>query len=93
MFQSRYLRTSAHRFRADEPWLPLLIGLCLALTITVGCEKKPPKNEASTEAQVDIPDPLVVLLVGDSELGPRISRQWSARRDGKLTIIDQTIVE
>lgn len=43
--------------------------------------------------QVDVPDPLVVLVVGETELGPRIARQWSARRDGKLTIIDKSIGE
>jgi ABC-type glycerol-3-phosphate transport system substrate-binding protein len=93
MLLSRYLRQSASRFKLAGQWLPILLGLCLALTLTVGCEKKPTQIEDEGETQVDIPDPLVVLVVGEPELGTRIVRQWSARRDGEVTIIDQTIGE
>jgi ABC-type glycerol-3-phosphate transport system substrate-binding protein len=78
--------TQTNQFRI----LATLIPICLMLALTVGCEKQKPKPDpAAAEEVVDTPDPITLLIIGDPDLGQRVSRQWSARRDGKLTIVDQ----
>ena len=55
-----------------------------------GCKPDPvagPEPDNGSDS-MPAPDPLSVLVVGDAELGPRIKRQWSAERDGILTIVD-----
>ncbi len=46
-----------------------------------------------TDAQVAPPDPLTVLIIDAPEIGSQIKRQWRARRDGQLTVVDQTLGE
>ena len=59
----------------------------------VGCEKKIEQNDDASAVAAEIPDDLTVLLVGEPVLGSRIKRQWSARRDGTLSIKNQTVAE
>ena len=71
----------------------LLLILAFLLSAVTGCKNN---IESSDDEQVDVvyaPNPLKVLVVGEAQLGPRIARQWSARRDGKLTIVDKTLEE
>lgn len=86
-----FLQNVNLQFRPSTRWRPIVFGLCLALTSAIGCESKPARNDELVESQIDTPDPLNVLVVGDPELGQRVARQWSARRDGKLTIVNQTL--
>ncbi len=86
-------RRTCFRLPPFARWLPILIGLCFVVSLIPGCQKTPDSRDEPVDVQIDIPDPLCVLVVGDSELGQRVARQWSARRDGKLTVIDQSIAE
>ena len=70
-----------------------LLGICLVVMMASGCNKKAAPVDEVVEQQIDIPDPMVLFVVGDPGLGKRVARQWSARRDGELTIIDQTVAE
>ena len=84
--------------RASARWvfvnrICLFACFCLVLSSLVGCKPEPDTGTQAVEEEVAIPDPLTVLVIGDAPLGQRISRQWSARRDGELTIVDQSISE
>ncbi len=67
--------------------------IAIVICIGVGCEKKSTSVEESETVKVEIPDELTLLVVGDEDLGGRIKRQWSARRDGQMKIQNQTIAE
>ncbi len=67
----------------------LLFAFVLSAT---GCNKESQEVEQGGETFIEIPEPLTVLVVGDSGLGPRLERQWAARKDGELTIVDVTLV-
>lgn len=64
-------------------WLILLAGL---LIVWPGCSRNEETPVAPTEQTITTLNPLTMLVVGDDQLGGRIARQWSARRDGKLNI-------
>lgn len=73
----------------------LVFWLCLLFSVIVsagGCktETKPDSDEAEIEVAIDPPEPMTMVVVGDPNLGPIIQRQWAARRDGVLTIVDLT---
>lgn len=93
MLLSQKIQESGSKFKRANQWLQIVFGACLALPLTLGCEQKPIPSNDVVEEEVEAPDPLVVLMIGEPNLGQRVSRQWSARRDGKLTIIDQTVEE
>lgn len=61
--------------------------------IAVGCTKSDSSGDKKTKPEVVefiAPDPLTVMVIGDENLGPRIKRQWAARRDGEMTIVDSS---
>lgn len=63
--------------------------LLTGLWLVVGCSPGtagPGDEEVVEEYQPPPPDPLDILVVGDEGIGARLERQWSARRDGKLTV-------
>ena len=65
------------------------IAVAVCCLFAVGCTKskiEDPGEEAAVEFVA--PDPLTLLVVGDEELGPRIKRQWAARQDGVITVVD-----
>lgn len=72
-----------------SPYLFLVASLLIAVAICAGC-----KTEAKPKAKAPVtelpPDPLTLMVVGDAELGPIVKRQWAARRDGVLTIVDES---
>ena len=64
-------------------------SMCCLLGL--GCSKSKTEVEnQDEEAVVEFvaPDPLTLLVVGDKQLGPRIKRQWAARQDGVITVVD-----
>ena len=66
----------------------LLIGL-------TGCPK-PDDGQSSkkpTTLTVAPPDALKLLVIGDTEIGPKLVRQWKAHLDGELTIENQAQIE
>ena len=65
------------------------IAVAVCCLFAVGCTKskiEDPGEEAAVEFVA--PDPLTLLVVGDEQLGPRIKRQWAARQDGVITVVD-----
>lgn len=63
----------------------LLVGL-------LGCPAptKPTANDDSVD-EVAAPPPLSLLIVDTPDIAPLITRQWSARRDGKLTTTEMSV--
>jgi len=70
----------------------MLLAVCCT-----GCqpEDSAESEAVETEASVEVsqPDPLTILIVDAAELGPQIKRQWRARRDGEVTVLDVTATE
>lgn len=84
--------------RYTRQWLiaafALLIGLALTLAATPGCSRPESGDEvAANNEKPSPPETISVLIVGDSQIGPAIKRQWSARRDGELDVRDMTVRE
>ena len=70
--------------------IPAMLSCCLAL----GCSKsKTETDNQADQAAIEFvaPDPLKLLVVGDDQLGPRIKRQWAARQDGAITVVDLSV--
>ena len=68
----------------------LLIGFFL-LSGLAGCnETVEPEQKVAAPVAVK-PDPLVMLVVGELEVGNRIARQWQALEDGELEIIGMSV--
>ncbi len=85
VFNKKFKRPGGQPLAAAV-WLLFLV----ATLACCGCKPDPdaaPDLDNGSDS-MPAPDPLSVLIVGDAELGSRIKRQWSAERDGKLTIID-----
>ena len=87
--------------RTRQNFHSLLTQVCVALSLLVllvsGCqpvasEADPAESVKSAEQEAAIeestPDPLTVLIIDAPELGAQIKRQWQARRDGALTMVD-----
>ena len=55
----------------------LFIGI-FALSALVGCNETVEPKKDELETVVVVPDPLVMLVVGDADVGERIARQWRA---------------
>jgi multiple sugar transport system substrate-binding protein len=67
----------------------LLAVLPLAVLLTAGCPSTTETPQAVDDFETAAPDPLTALIIGEPEMGQRIARQWRARMDGQLDIIDQ----
>lgn len=77
-FSKRRFRTLARLFHLA----------CVATLVSCyGCGANPePKEVEETEEVVYAPNPIKMLVVGDDVIGPRIVRQWKARRDGVIEL-------
>jgi len=73
----------------------LMIFLGFTVVLVSGCKQAQSEaNNSEDEVEIyETPDPLTALVIGDVDLGARMKRQWSARRDGELTIVDSTVAE
>ena len=67
--------------------------LLLALICLSGCETTEPESTEIDQDAVVRPPSMQLLVIGDSQLGEIISRQWSARQDGDLTVVTQSTEE
>ena len=66
--------------------MSLLIGL-------TGCpvaDDGPAKQKPLTVAP---PDAIKLLVIGDTEIGPKLVRQWKAHQDGQLSVENQSQAE
>ena len=66
--------------------MSLLIGL-------TGCpvaDDRPAKQKPLTVAP---PDAIKLLVIGDTEIGPKLVRQWKAHQDGQLSVENQSQAE
>ena len=69
--------------------------LASLLIVLTGCEKsddRQPSKKTTTLTPAP-PDPLKLLVIGDTEIGPKLVRQWKAHQDGELNIENQTQAE
>jgi ABC-type glycerol-3-phosphate transport system substrate-binding protein len=64
----------------------LLVLLCIAL---VGCKKQQETKPKET-AQSAVPRPLRVAIVDDPALAAIVQRQWKARTEGELSLVELT---
>jgi ABC-type glycerol-3-phosphate transport system substrate-binding protein len=67
--------------------------LSIILLLLAGCQpgsSEPDSSEEDVVIEVTPPDPLTLLIIDAPELGSQIKRQWRARRDGELTVLNQT---
>ncbi|MGY8750243.1 MAG: hypothetical protein ACKVHR_19555 [Pirellulales bacterium] len=68
----------------------LFIGI-FALSALVGCNETVEPKKDDLETAVVVPDPLVMLVVGDADVGERIARQWRALEDGELELVGMSV--
>ena len=68
----------------------LFIGI-FALSALVGCNETVEPKKDELETVVVVPDPLVMLVVGDADVGERIARQWRALEDGELELVGMSV--
>jgi hypothetical protein len=64
------------------------------LLLLVGCDSRDTvdlADEEQVEVAIRTPDPLKLVAIGMPDFGAEVARQWSARRDGELTIEHVTI--
>lgn len=65
--------------------------LVLAVTLMVGCKPKietDPENETVTLLP---PDPMIMMVIGEPDIGAKISREWAAERTGEITLIEMPV--
>lgn len=74
--------------KKSVPVAILLIGMVIAL---LGCNETEELKPEFVEPVAVKPDPLAMLVVGEKGGGERIARQWRAREDGELEIIEISI--
>ena len=70
------------------------VAVLLFCLLATGCAKSDSGTVAqggSASVEFVAPDPLTMLVVGDDQVGPRIKRQWAARRDGEITVVDSSV--
>ena len=74
-------------------WTLACLALPLVMAVMVaGCKPQSAEVESVQQpAELPPPDPLTIMVVGDNALGPKVARQWAARRDGELEVIDQSL--
>ena len=71
----------------------LIIGsllLVFLLTGLTGCPQPKDSTEQEDALTVAPPDPLKLLVIGDTEIGPRLVRQWKSHQEGELSVENQT---
>ena len=68
----------------------LIAGLLIGLT---GCPQSGEEQSQEDKLTVAPPDPLKLLVVGDTEIGPRLVRQWKAHQEGELSVENKTQAE
>ena len=73
------------------PVIAIMVSMCCLLAL--GCSKSKTEDRSQEDAAVEFvaPEPLTLLVVGDEQLGPRIKRQWAARQDGVITVVDLAV--
>ena len=76
-------------------WFSLNLVLASLLVGLTGCPKSDngQSSKKPTTMTVAPPDALKLLVIGDTEIGPKLARQWKAHQDGELTIENQTQTE
>ncbi len=67
-------------------FVSLLIGLTGCPTSENGTAKQKPLTVAP-------PDAIKLLVIGDTEIGPKLVRQWKAHQDGELSVENQSQAE
>ncbi|MFT5303066.1 MAG: ABC-type glycerol-3-phosphate transport system substrate-binding protein [Mariniblastus sp.] len=75
---------------------PLFLVLVFALAVfglSSGCNQDLDETNDVVKEVIEVPVDMQVLVVGQLDLGSRIKRQWAARRDGVLEIVDVTVAE
>ena len=70
-----------------------MVLMCF-LTGLTGCPKTD-QGQFSKKQSLTVapPDALKLLVIGDTEIGPKLARQWKAHQDGELTIENQAQAE
>ena len=68
----------------------LLIGICTLFALA-GCNETEELKPEFVEPVAVKPDPLAMLVVGETGVGDRIARQWRALEDGELDIIEMSV--
>ena len=71
----------------------VLASLLLGMIGLTGCPQDGGEPAEQNKLTVAPPDPLKLLVVGDTEIGPRLIRQWKAHQEGELTVENQTRAE
>jgi len=71
----------------------LLVSLPLGLLSLTGCPEASIEQPEQNTLTIATPDPLKLLVVGNTEIGARLVRQWKAHQEGKLSIENQTRAE
>ena len=71
----------------------LLLGFALLIASVIGCKENQESKtvDAPVEEEVIAPDPIKMLVVGDPGVAPMIARQWKARREGIVTVENQSV--
>ena len=92
------MNSSLAKIEPQRSAIWILLSTCVLLVaVCTGCQPedsaKSDAVEEETPIEVSVPDPLTVLVVDAPELGPQIKRQWRARRDGELTVLDVTAAQ
>jgi ABC-type glycerol-3-phosphate transport system substrate-binding protein len=66
-----------------------LAYITVALIAFLGCVDSSAEKEDTDKFKKAAPDPLTVLVIGETSIGPKLQRQWKSRMDGDLTVVDQ----
>lgn len=93
MNESNYISSFRFGFVLRSKAQLMVCGIFLVILAAsgLGCNsKETPKDEEAEQTTYQIPT-LKMLVIGDEGLGQRVARQWSARRDGTLEIVNQSI--
>lgn len=70
------------------------LGVLFTFGSILGCKPDLPKNDTGPQVKVVPPDPMTVLVIGQPEIGPKLTRYWSAAREGgQITVVDRTLDE
>ena len=65
------------------------MSLIFGLAGLTGCPQADVDQPQQDTLTIAPPDPLKLLVVGDTEIGPRLVRQWKAHQEGELSIENQ----
>ena len=89
---------TARRQRTWGAWNPLcsVFKSLLVATLLIGLVGCPQPKEGAIKKNtltVAKPDPLKLLVIGDTEIGPRLVRQWKAHQEGEMSVENQNQAE